>query len=319
MGNEVVMMVGSPASGKGRAADLLVTQQKYVHLNRDKVGGKVADLLPAFMDALGAGRSVVLDNTYPTAEKRKPFIDMAKRFKTPIRCMFMGTSTEDCSINALMRMWDRYGKLFLSPNDLSLGGKAADDPNMFPIAALFSYKKEFQEPKTSEGFTRVEKVSFKRIWPVDLTGKGLVLDFDDTLRSVKPGAKFKFPTTPSEIDILPRRREVLKAYQEKGYQLLGASNQSGIARQQLSAVQAEECFLETCERLGQKSMPFVYCPHNVPPICYCRKPQSGMGVYWIRKMKLNPSQTIYVGDQTTDKTFATRLGFQYVDQSEFFK
>ena len=43
-----------------------------------------------------------------------------------------------------------------------------------------------------------------------------------------------------------------------------------------------------------------------------------MGVFLIEKHKLNPAETIMVGDQTTDKTFARRLGFEYVDQKDFF-
>ena len=62
-----------------------------------------------------------------------------------------------------------------------------------------------------------------------------------------------------------------------------------------------------------------FCPHNVPPTCYCRKPQAGMGVGLIREHDLDPSQCVYVGDQTTDKTFAKRLGFQYEDAKSFFK
>jgi HAD superfamily hydrolase (TIGR01662 family) len=315
--NEVVMMVGSPASGKGRVVAL--ETGGYLHLNRDKVGGKVVDLLPAFEDALSNGRNIVLDNTYPTAESRKPFIDMAKKNKTPIRCKFMGTSTEDCSINALMRMWDRYGKLFMTPESLK---EVKNDPNMFPIAALFSYKKEFEEPTTGEGFTKVEKVLFKRVWPATLTKRAVLFDFDDTLRTVKPGAKFKFPTRPSEIEILPRRKEVIQKYLKNNYIIGGASNQSGIARGQLTVEQATECFAHTVRQLVPKDVVAIkveFCPHNVPPVCYCRKPQSGMGVKWIMSCHLDPKQTVYVGDQTTDKTFATRLGFQYVDQAEFFK
>ena len=32
----------------------------------------------------------------------------------------------------------------------------------------------------------------------------------------------------------------------------------------------------------------------------------------------DPRQCTYVGDQTTDRSFAQRCGFQFVDQAEFF-
>jgi len=78
------------------------------------------------------------------------------------------------------------------------------------------------------------------------------------------------------------------------------------------------CFERTNKLLGV-DIEYYYCPHRVPPItCYCRKPQSGLGVHLIETHKLNPAECIYVGDRGTDKTFAKRLGFNYVDANDFF-
>ena len=75
----------------------------------------------------------------------------------------------------------------------------------------------------------------------------------------------------------------------------------------------------TNQQLGV-DIEYVFCPHqSAPPMCYCRKPFAGFGVHFINKHKLNRKDTIFVGDMTTDKTFAARCGFQYVDQGEFFK
>ena len=46
---------------------------------------------------------------------------------------------------------------------------------------------------------------------------------------------------------------------------------------------------------------------------------SGVWVDLMIKHKLDPRQSIMVGDMTTDKTFAARSGIQYYDQSDFFK
>ena len=65
---------------------------------------------------------------------------------------------------------------------------------------------------------------------------------------------------------------------------------------------------------------YKYCPHKAGPTnCYCRKPMPGLGVEFIEKYGLDPSRCIMVGDMTSDKTFAKRCGFQYMDQAEFFK
>jgi len=311
--SEVVMLVGSPASGKSSVAKPYA-DQGYVHISRDKSGGKVADLLPVFESNLKKNNNIILDNTYPTPKSRQPFIELAKKHNIPIRCEVMGTSMEDSSINSLHRMWDRYGKLFLEPNSLK---EVSKDPNMFPIVVLFKYRKEFVKPDKNEGFSEIKKIPFKRQPLKNHDNKALILDYDDTLRTVKEGSKYKFPTNVNEIDMLPGRTNKLKQYKKDGYILLGVSNQSGIARGQLSEDDACSCFEHTNKKLGV-DIEYSYCPHNVPPSCYCRKPQSGLGVMWIRKYKLDPAQTIYVGDQTTDKTFAKRLGFKYFDAKDFF-
>ena len=110
----------------------------------------------------------------------------------------------------------------------------------------------------------------------------------------------------------------LKKYQKEGYLLLGASNQSGIAKGILTEADAKACFDETNTQLGLK-IDYQFCPHKVPPIsCFCRKPGPGIGAHFIEKYKLNPVECIMVGDMGSDKTFAQRCGFQFIDESKFF-
>jgi HAD superfamily hydrolase (TIGR01662 family) len=312
MGQEVILVMGYPSSGKGS----LASELEGVHLNRDAEGGKVIDLLPKMKASLKAGDSVVLDNTFPTVESRKPFIEAAKKAKVPIRCIFMGTSIEDSQINALHRMWDRYGKIFFAPADLK---EVSDDPNMFPPAALFRYRKQLEKPTTNEGFANVRKEKFSRRPEPSRKGKALILDYDGTLRDVPPGSSQKYPIDPSEVNILPGRVEKLKEMEKDGYLLLGVSNQSGVAKRSLSHDDAVACFERTNDLLGF-DIDYRFCPHqSAPPVCYCRKPQSGLAVALIREFDLDPSQCIFVGDYTTDKTFAKRIGFQYFDAKDFFK
>ena len=318
---EVVMVLGFPASGKTTVSGNLI-DKGYAHLNRDKEGGKLIDLLPKMVAALSNGQSVVLDNLFPTAEVRKSFIEAATLRKVPIRCVQMDTKIEDASINALHRMWDRYGKIFFTPQDIKNHKKAKKDSNMFPIVVLFKYKKEFEKPTKDEGFVKIEKHKFERRYDPAYNNKALILDYDDTLRTVHNG-DFKFPTKPEEVKILAGRAEKLKQYEKDGYLLLGVSNQSGIARKQMGKTEdeghcnAKATFDHTNKELGV-DIDYRYCPDNVPPRCYCRKPQSGLGVALIRQYDLDPRQCIFVGDQTSDKTFATRLSMQYSDAEDFF-
>lgn len=309
--NEVVMVVGAPASGKSTLSQQYL-DQGYAHISRDLTGGKVADLVAPMIAALSKGRNVILDNTHPSAAIRKPFIDACKIRKVSIRCEWMDTCIEDAQINALHRMWDTYGKIF----EEGKGEVGKKDPHVFPIAVLFRYRKEFGKPTTGEGFSTVKREKFVRR-PATGTEKAIIFDYDGTLR--ESSGPDKWPNHPDEVTIMPGRKKVVEKY-AKDHLLLGASNQAMIAKGKLSRADAVACFAETNKQLGAHIHDYVFCPHKIPPAsCYCRKPQSGIGVYFIRKYNLDPAQVIMVGDQTTDKTFAKRLGFQYVDQKDFFE
>lgn len=309
---EVTMVVGYPASGKSTVTKELI-KNGAVSLNRDTEGGTIVSLLPKMEAALKDGKDVVLDNLFPTAEVRKPFIELAKKYNTNISCKLMGTSIEDAQFNVVQRAIGLIGK-FPTPEEI----KKAKHTNIFPPLVLFKYKKEFEKPDVSEGFSQVEVVRFVRKENPEFTNKALIVDYDGTLRECRGGNE-KFPVSKEQIEIKAGRTEVLKSYRDKGYILLGISNQSGIAKGELTEDKAIELFDHTNKELGI-DIEYRFCPHQSAPIsCYCRKPMPGIGVEFVMKYKLNRKETIFVGDMTTDKTFAARAGFQYVDQAEFFK
>jgi len=312
---EVIMVLGCPASGKSSLSEDYIAKGA-VHINRDKVGGATVDLVPAMEAALNFGNDVVLDNTFPTVEMRKPFIDAAKKAGAPISCVWLNTSIEDAQINALFRMIKLCGHICFD-NKMCAEAKHV---NIFPPAVLFKYRKQFkdQKPTTDEGFTTVTKVKFVR-QPLGFKNKAIIFDYDGTLRDVLPGAQFKYPIHPREVELLPgRNRSVIKKLEDDGYKILGVSNQSGVGKGNLTYEMADACFVQT-NMLLDSDIDFRFCHHSVPPIsCYCRKPQSGLGIALINDYKLDPAQCIMVGDFTSDKTFATRLGFQYVDAEDFF-
>ncbi len=132
------------------------------------------------------------------------------------------------------------------------------------------------------------------------------------------GFEYHYPISPVQVKVLPGRKEVLEKYLAAGYLLLGASTQSGIAKGHLSDADAQACFDETNRQLGL-SIDVSYCKHGSFPVaCFCRKPQAGLGVAFIRKYNLNPKHCVMVGDLKTDETFAQRCGFQFEHADSFF-
>jgi HAD superfamily hydrolase (TIGR01662 family) len=313
MTQTVSMVLGPPASGKSTLTKHLVEKEGMVSLNRDKEGGKIVDLLPKMEVLLQDKKSVVLDNLFPTAEVRAPFIALAKKYGVPIHAAVKKTTIEDCTFNFVQRAIGILGA-FPEPELV----KKSKHPNIFPPTVLFKYKKDFQKPTTIEGFDTVIESSFDRQMDSAFTNKAVIVDYDGTLRECINGND-KYPVETSQIELKPNRKAILQSYKDKGYLLLGISNQSGVAKGELSYDKAVELFNHTNKQLGL-DIEYRFCPHQSAPIsCYCRKPQVGIGVEFMLKHKLSRKDCIFVGDMTTDKTFATRCGFQYVDQAEFFK
>lgn len=323
MSHELVILMGYNAAGKSSLVGDYESRG-YMRLNRDLCGGTLDDLVAAaelviqqgWLTPLNDGDplpGIIFDNTYPTIKSRASLIALGNKYNVPVRCIHLTTSMEDAQLNACLRMVRKTGRL-LSADEL----KKANDPNLFPVVAIYHYRKEFQTPTTAEGFSSVVNIPFARTWGKEYVNKAVIVDYDGTLRSSK-GTQ-KYPIKKSDIKILPNRAKILAQYKADGYYILGASNQSGVDKGTITHAECHQRFIDTNEMLGNPVDEFLFCPHRVPPItCYCRKPNPGIGAYFIEKYKLFPPSCIMVGDMGSDKSFAARCGFKYQDAEQFFK
>lgn len=310
---EIVLVMGYPASGKSTWAESNFRAHRRV--NRDSHGEKsLDDMVPIAERHLDEGAPVVLDNTYPTRESRASIVALAKRKGVPVRVVWLDTTIEEAQYNAAERLVRKHGRL-PAPDEIKKLSKK--DPNTFGPSVLFRHRKLFEEPTASEGFTAVERVRFARApQPAGYTNKALLLDYDGTLRRTKSGEKY--PRTPDDIELIPGRVEVLRRYLSQGYKLLGVSNQGAVAKGDLTVDDARACFARTNALLGL-DIEVSFCPHEPAPInCWCRKPMPGMAVDFIERHKLDRAQTLMVGDMTSDRTFASRAGVSFVEESRFF-
>jgi HAD superfamily hydrolase (TIGR01662 family) len=311
---EVVVVGGYPSAGKSTLIRPKVAEG-YVRLNRDEAGGTLAELHARLSGLVREGKSVVLDNLYPTRESRKELTRIMADEDVRFRFVHLDTGIEDAMFNACVRMMERHGRV-LSPEDMKKA-PYKDDPSVYPVAVFYKYRNEFEEPAVVEGFETVEVVKFQRAYPPEWTNKAAIFDFDGTLRTHE--GKEKFPCKPSEVRAMKERGKKLQQLRDEGYLLLGASNQSGVAKGKLTMEDARACFDETVRQLGVAFDEILFCPHKVPPLtCYCRKPNPGMGVELIVRHKLDPRQCFYVGDAGTDRTFAEKCGFRFIPQDEYF-
>jgi histidinol phosphatase-like enzyme len=99
---------------------------------------------------------------------------------------------------------------------------------------------------------------------------------------------------------------------------VGLGWQPGIGEDVLTADQVEAGYARMQEQLGV-AMDILYCPHGGgPPVCWCRKPLPGLGVVFIQRYRLDPSQCIYVGAGPQDPASRAGSVFSTETRTSFF-
>lgn len=121
-----------------------------------------------------------------------------------------------------------------------------------------------------------------------------------------------------QLEILPRVPEALRLLKRKGYKVVVITNQSAVARGQLTEDLLGELHGELFGRLvghGAEVDGVYYCPHHptegLAPYridCNCRKPKTGMIFKAAAELGLAPSRSYVVGDQMIDMELAARCG-----------
>ena len=311
---DIILMVGLPASGKSQ-----ITKEYeklgYKVLSCDKKTMLSATETVTLDRERKKGERVVIDNTNITVDIRKNFVDYAKSRNFTIGVHHINTSKDDCLINSLNRMYERHGEVYMHLSDIP--AKFKSEPNLFVISAIFAMNKNFQKPTISEGFDEIETTKFVRVDNFGYTNKALFIDLDGTVRESKGSEQY--PTELEHIKILDHRVEVLEKYKSQGYTIIAVTNQSGVAKGTLTKQKVKDLIDHTNSLLENLIDDYHFCPHLPPKdICYCRKPQSGMGILMMHKHKLDLKSCIMVGDSTSDKTFADRLQMTYKTPNMFF-
>ena len=107
-----------------------------------------------------------------------------------------------------------------------------------------------------------------------------------------------------------REIESISLLKEKGFALIGVSNQSGIARGIV-----DEAFVKEANNVFLKDYGFdnfYYCPHHPDEHCTCRKPEPGMLLRARHTHKVNLRKSYVVGDKESDMLLAKAVGAKAV-------
>lgn len=100
--------------------------------------------------------------------------------------------------------------------------------------------------------------------------------------------------------------EGLKKLKDKGFLLIGISNQSGIARGVIDKAFVEDINRIFVDKYGFDG--FYYCPHHPDEHCLCRKPEPRMLLNARAKCKVNLKESYIVGDKDIDMLLAKAVG-----------
>lgn len=145
---ELVILVGRPASGKSRVSEEFTrdntgTEARYLVLHGDDPSHRTeSKFLRAVVEGLRSGKSVVVDATNGTAKKRAKFCEAAKKaVRGPllVRCLWLDTPLDICRVR----------------------NKVRPQSQQVPPVAYAAYEKRFEQPSShsEECIDLVERIT----------------------------------------------------------------------------------------------------------------------------------------------------------------
>ncbi|XP_060076989.1 bifunctional polynucleotide phosphatase/kinase-like [Ylistrum balloti] len=138
---EMVILVGFPASGKSFFSTTRLVPKGYVHINRDSLG-TWQKCVALCTKSLKEGKSVVIDNTNTVKEQRARYVPLAKNAGVPCRCFVFSASLYQCRHNEKYR--EMVDKSHKSISDVTMN----------------TMRSKYEEPENGEGFSEIVKINF---------------------------------------------------------------------------------------------------------------------------------------------------------------
>jgi D-glycero-D-manno-heptose 1,7-bisphosphate phosphatase len=168
--------------------------------------------------------------------------------------------------------------------------------------------------------------------------KLLLIDLDGTIRYGTDNPK-GFVNNPTQQAIFPDAAKQLQSYYDRGWQIIGISNQGGIEKGYVSLDAVLQGMRQTIN-LAPQIYDIYFCPSFTPPgtevyrcgyrsdtgawgslrvnlqnypvRCGYRKPEPGMLLMAIEDCVCRPSEVLYVGDRPEDEQAAAAANIPFM-------
>ena len=142
----LTVVVRPPGAGKSTFFWKQLKPLGYKRVSQDQLKSK-DNCFKTANAYLKEGESIVIDNTNPDPEVRSQWVELAKKHKVPIRCVWFKTPLYLCEHNDIVKSLNKT----LNP----------EDRQSLPKLVFNSFASRFKEPKDKEGFQDVVEVEFK--------------------------------------------------------------------------------------------------------------------------------------------------------------
>lgn len=146
--------------------------------------------------------------------------------------------------------------------------------------------------------------------------RGIFFDLDGTLIRTKSGETF--PKDINDWQFIPETVKEIKKYVNNNYIPIILSNQGGIEGGHVLPSDFELKFDTIREQLKDLvgcPIQGLYCPF-IDNAHFYRKPNLGMPYKAALELEINLSQSVMIGDMSSDKKLAERCNMLYIDVRE---
>lgn len=131
--------------------------------------------------------------------------------------------------------------------------------------------------------------------------RAVFLDRDGVINRKPPEGDYI--TRWEDFHILPGVVQGIGALNQAGFRVIVVTNQRCVAKRLVSAVELEklhERMIDFLARAGARLDAVYYCPHELEPVCRCRKPAPGMLLDAAREHDIELADSWMIGDSDID-------------------